>query len=111
MDVPDARIMVIENADRFGLAQLHQLRGRVGRGGGTSYCYLVSDGSGLERMKILKNCNDGFEIARQDLALRGTGEFFGQRQHGRESFREMCIRDRGSAAAAPDIRLLPQRKV
>lgn len=87
VDVPDARIMVIENADRFGLAQLHQLRGRVGRGGGTSYCYLVSDGSGLERMKILKNCNDGFEIARQDLALRGTGEFFGQRQHGRESFR------------------------
>ena len=87
VDVPDARIMVIENADRFGLAQLHQLRGRVGRGGGTSYCYLVSDGSGLERLKILKNCNDGFEIARQDLALRGTGEFFGQRQHGRESFR------------------------
>lgn len=87
VDVPDARIMVIENADRFGLAQLHQLRGRVGRGSGTSYCYLVSDGSGLERLKILKNCNDGFEIARQDLALRGTGEFFGQRQHGRESFR------------------------
>lgn len=87
VDVPDARIMVIENADRFGLAQLHQLRGRVGRGSGDSYCYLVSDGSGLERLKILKNCNDGFEIARQDLALRGTGEFFGQRQHGKQSFR------------------------
>ncbi len=87
VDVPDARIMVVENADRFGLAQLHQLRGRVGRGSGQAYCYLVSDGSGIERLKILKNCHDGFEIARQDLALRGTGEFFGQRQHGQQSFR------------------------
>lgn len=87
VDVPDARIMVVENADRFGLAQLHQLRGRVGRGSGASYCYLISDGSSLERLKILKNCHDGFEIARQDLALRGTGEFFGERQHGEETFR------------------------
>ncbi len=55
--------------------------------GGESFCYLVSDGSGLERLKILKNCHDGFEIARQDLALRGTGEFFGERQHGEETFR------------------------
>lgn len=87
VDVQDAHIIVVENADRFGLAQLHQLRGRVGRGGGKSYCYLLSDGSGLERLKILKNCHDGFEIARRDLALRGSGELLGQRQHGAESFR------------------------
>ncbi len=85
VDVPSASIMVVENADRFGLAQLHQLRGRVGRGDKESYCYLVSDGSGLERLQILKNSSNGFEIAEKDLELRGGGELIGQRQHGRES--------------------------
>lgn len=87
VDVSDATIMVVENADRFGLAQLHQLRGRVGRGDRESYCYFVSDGSGIEHLQILKDCNDGFEIAKQDLQFRGSGEFFGTKQHGEESFR------------------------
>ena len=86
VDIPDATIMVIESADRFGLAQLHQLRGRVGRGKEESYCYLVSDGSGIERLRILKECSDGFEIAKYDLAFRGAGDFFGTQQHGEMSF-------------------------
>ena len=87
VDVPDATIMIVENADRFGLAQLHQLRGRVGRGSLASYCYLVSDGAGQERLRILKECSDGFAIARKDLAYRGAGNFFGVEQHGESSFR------------------------
>ena len=98
VDVPDARIMVVENADRFGLAQLHQLRGRVGRGSGESFCYLVSDGSGLERLKILKNCHDGFEIARQDLALRGTGEFLESGSMGRKLSERQIFGRCGSCA-------------
>lgn len=82
VDVPEATVMVVESADRFGLAQLHQLRGRVGRGAKKSYCYLVSDGSGLERLKVLKETNDGFKIAEKDLELRGGGELLGERQHG-----------------------------
>ena len=85
VDVPNATLMVIENADRFGLSQLHQLRGRVGRGGNKSWCILVSDNRNQEtrkRLKTLCSTNDGFEISRQDLALRGPGDFFGQRQSG-----------------------------
>lgn len=85
VDVRDASMIAIENADRFGLAQLHQLRGRVGRGDRESFCYLVSDGSGLKRLEILKGCSDGFEIARRDLELRGSGQLLGQRQHGEQS--------------------------
>lgn len=85
VDVANATIMVIEDAQRFGLAQLHQLRGRVGRGEQQSYCILVADPNteeGQERMKIMSQSNDGFEIAEEDLHLRGPGEFFGTRQHG-----------------------------
>ena len=85
VNVPNASIMIIENAERFGLAQLHQLRGRVGRGENQSYCILKCKGGSSitkERMKIMQETNDGFKIAEKDLELRGTGEFFGTRQHG-----------------------------
>lgn len=85
MDVPNATLMVIENAERFGLSQLHQLRGRVGRGSAQSYCVLVSGTKNEEtkkRLQALCKTTDGFKIAEQDLALRGPGDFFGSRQHG-----------------------------
>ena len=85
VDVPNAVIMVVENAERFGLSQLHQLRGRIGRGTAKSTCILVSDAENEEakaRFAIMKETGDGFEIARRDLELRGPGEFFGARQHG-----------------------------
>lgn len=85
INVPNATIMIVENADRFGLSQLHQLRGRVGRGKYKSCCILISDlksDNARERMKAMKETDNGFEIAEKDLKLRGSGEFFGTRQHG-----------------------------
>ena len=84
VNVPNANIMVVQNAEHFGLAQLHQLRGRVGRGEYQSYCILVYEGKGKntkERMKIMKETDNGFIVAEKDLELRGSGEFFGTRQH------------------------------
>ena len=86
INVPNATVMIIENCERFGLAQLHQLRGRVGRGADQSYCLLVCGKDigeeSLERAKTMTESNDGFYIAERDLDLRGPGEIFGQRQHG-----------------------------
>ena len=85
VDVPNATLMIVENAERFGLSQLHQLRGRVGRGDAKSYCVLISAHRGQEtrrRLKALCATNDGFRIAEEDLRLRGPGDFFGARQHG-----------------------------
>ena len=90
VDVPNATLMVIEDADRFGLSQLHQLRGRVGRGKAKSYCILTSHNGNpetLQRLKALCKTNDGFRIAEEDLKLRGPGDFFGSRQSGLPAFR------------------------
>ena len=85
VNVPNATLMIVENADRFGLAQIHQLRGRVGRGEQQSYCVLVTDNlapEALARLNVLHSCSDGFELSEKDLELRGAGQLFGLRQHG-----------------------------
>jgi ATP-dependent DNA helicase RecG len=86
IDVPNASVMVIEHAERFGLSQLHQLRGRVGRGAAKSHCILVAEpGEGAsERLSVFRNTADGFAVARADLSIRGQGDFFGAQQHGRD---------------------------
>lgn len=101
VNVPNATLMVIMDAERFGLAQLHQLRGRVGRGEHQSYCILIGDPKnevGKERMQVMTETNDGFEIARRDLELRGPGDFFGKKQSGLPEFKV--------ADLSTDIRIL-----
>ena len=103
VDIPNAALMIVENADRFGLSQLHQLRGRVGRGKHKSYCVLFSDSqtdSVRSRLKIMTQTNDGFLISQEDLRLRGPGDFFGSRQHG---LPEMHVAD-----LSGDMRVLKQ---
>jgi len=85
VDIPNATVMMIEGSEKFGLAQLHQFRGRVGRSDWQSYCFLFTDAPGIvynRRLRALVNCQDGFELAEKDLAIRGPGDFAGQRQWG-----------------------------
>lgn len=105
VDNPNATLMVIENAERFGLSQLHQLRGRVGRGSAKSYCVLFCAGGekSFERMKILAETNDGFRIAERDLEIRGPGNFFGNRQHGLPGLR--------LASLVADMKVLKEAQV
>lgn len=123
VDVPNATVMLIEDADRFGLAALHQLRGRVGRGDAQGYCIFVSNNrsdNAKKRLDILKNSNNGFEIASKDLALRGPGEFTGLRQSGELAFRffdpytdEKIAKDANDAVTAifaNDVRLSDTEK-
>ncbi len=99
VDVPNATVMVVEHAERFGLAQLHQLRGRVGRGAAKSYCILITgprvSEQAEERLNAMVRTQDGFELAELDLSMRGPGEFFGTRQAGLPDFRVAnLVRDR-----------------
>jgi len=96
LDIPNATVMVVEGANRFGLAQLHQFRGRVGRGSDRSYCILIpesSDAAENERLLAMESTNDGFELAEQDLKQRGPGEFLGTRQSGYTNLRLANITD------------------
>lgn len=107
VNVPEATIMIIEHAERFGLAQLHQLRGRVGRGADKSYCFLIYDGPlsdvGKERLSIMRETEDGFLIAEKDLELRGTGDILGTRQSGMPTFKVADLtRDRTLLMTASD---------
>jgi ATP-dependent DNA helicase RecG len=128
IDVPNATVMLIEGADRFGLSQLHQFRGRVGRGEHASYCLLVSDSASptaQERLQALEVTNDGFALAQKDLELRGPGEFLGTRQSGFPDLKLASVTDLRLVEAArqaarrffetdpelanPDNRLLARR--
>jgi ATP-dependent DNA helicase RecG len=111
IDVPNATVMVIEHAERFGLSQLHQLRGRVGRGAAESHCILVAEpgDDALERLRIFRDTTDGFEIARADLRIRGQGDLFGSRQHGKDAmlrFADLMADEDLLAAAQRDARAL-----
>jgi ATP-dependent DNA helicase RecG len=107
IDVPNASVMVVEHAERFGLAQLHQLRGRVGRGTAASHCFLVAPDwmaeETFQRLRVLEQTTDGFRIAEADLALRGPGDFLGTRQAGLPPFRiASLVRDTELMRAARD---------
>ena len=114
VDVPNATVMMIENAERFGLSELHQIRGRIGRGDAQGYCIFINtsrDNTIKKRLEILNHSNDGFKIAEEDLKLRGPGDIFGLRQSGEAMFRVgdmftdavMLKKAADFASAHPDI--------
>lgn len=113
IDVPNANLIIIENCESFGLSQLHQLRGRVGRGSRQSYCILMRKGPRVPRIEVICNTSDGFKIAEEDLRLRGPGDFFGHRQHGLPAFKladlskDMNLFERARTAAEETFRLDP----
>jgi ATP-dependent DNA helicase RecG len=115
VDVPNATLMIVEGAERFGLAQLHQLRGRVGRGTGKSVCLLIRgpvlSETSRARLALMRETNDGFRIAEEDLRLRGPGEILGTRQSGEEAFRIAKVEDVEELAqiAQDDAQLLLDR--
>ena len=98
VDVPEATVMVVESADRFGIAQLHQLRGRVGRGGTASWCYLLGGEEGNERLTAVAGSTDGFALAEADLRVRGEGTLLGARQKGQSDLRLASLTDAGDMA-------------
>ncbi len=104
VDVPEATVMVIESADRFGIAQLHQLRGRVGRGGTASWCYLLGGEEGNERLTAVAGSTDGFELAEADLRVRGEGTLLGARQKGQSDLRLASLTDEGDLALLDEAR-------
>src|SRR5205823_150006 len=110
IDIPNATVMLIESADRFGLSQLHQFRGRVGRGAHKSYCLLLSESpskEALERLAVMEQTNSGFELAQKDMEMRGPGEFFGTRQSGLPDIRMADFTDmRLIEAAREEAQLL-----
>jgi ATP-dependent DNA helicase RecG len=115
VDVPNATLMIVEGAERFGIAQLHQLRGRVGRGSGKSTCLLIRGNMLSEtsraRLSLMRETNDGFRIAEEDLRLRGPGEILGTKQSGEEAFRVAKVEDVEELAqiAQDDAQLLLDR--
>jgi len=119
VDVPNAALIIVENADRFGLSQLHQLRGRVGRGEHDSFCVLFRGADGensRERLEIMRTTDDGFKIAEEDLKLRGPGDFFGSRQHGLPEMKianlasDMVVLVRAQTAASENLEADPELK-
>ncbi len=113
IDIPNATVMMVESADRFGLSQLHQFRGRVGRGIEQSYCMLLAEDPsevGRQRLDIIERVQDGFKLAEEDLSLRGPGEFFGTRQSGLPDLRMARLSDVAILEAARNEATLIFRK-